>query len=195
MRLIIGPMVCINIAKRRLPIFAFIISSIGAICVIMSSPPPPPPRPANCAFAGIDVSVNNSSSVAAWQTTLSAPVMVLFLMRRRPRTRRHWDAWGEARNGRRADLCERSRCLASQRFLHGQHAQIHLRVHVGCDLVRQHVGGPYEAGAAIARVKDLGRGAVLPDAFADDGVDQPPLVVVAVDHDLARYGAVGECHD
>jgi hypothetical protein len=33
--------------KRRLPIFAFIISSIGAICVIMSSPPPPPPKPAN----------------------------------------------------------------------------------------------------------------------------------------------------
>ena len=77
MRLIIGPMVCIIMAKRRLPIFAFIISSIGAIWVIMSSPPPPPPKPANWAFAGIVVSVNSSSSVAAWQTTLSAPVMVL----------------------------------------------------------------------------------------------------------------------
>ncbi len=55
MRLIIGPMVCISMAKRRLPIFAFIISSIGAIWVIMSSPPapPPPPKPANCAFAGV----------------------------------------------------------------------------------------------------------------------------------------------
>ena len=41
MRLIIGPMVCIIAAKRRLPIFAFIISSIGAICVIISWPPPP----------------------------------------------------------------------------------------------------------------------------------------------------------
>ena len=65
MRPIIGPMVCIIMPKRRLPIFAFIISSIGAICVIMSSPPPPPPKPANCALAGIDVRVNSKSSVAA----------------------------------------------------------------------------------------------------------------------------------
>ena len=36
MWLIIGPMVCIIMPKRRLPIFAFIISSIGAIWVIMS---------------------------------------------------------------------------------------------------------------------------------------------------------------
>jgi hypothetical protein len=63
MRLIIGPMVCIIVAKRRLPIFAFIISSIGAIWVIMSPPPPPPP--ANCAFAGIEVRVNSKSSAAA----------------------------------------------------------------------------------------------------------------------------------
>ncbi len=77
-------MVCIIMAKRRLPIFAFIISSIGAICVIMSSPPPPPPppKPPNWAFAGIDVSVNNSSSVAAWHTTLSAPVMAKLHVRR-----------------------------------------------------------------------------------------------------------------
>ena len=63
MRLIIGPMVCIIMAKRRLPIFAFIISSIGAICVIMSWPPPAA-EPANCAFAGIEVRVNSKSSVA-----------------------------------------------------------------------------------------------------------------------------------
>ena len=69
-------MVCISIAKRRLPIFAFIISSIVAIWVIMS-PPPAPPIPANWALAGIVVSVNSSSSVAAWHTTLSAPVMGL----------------------------------------------------------------------------------------------------------------------
>ena len=62
MPLIIGPMVCIIMAKRRLPIFAFIISSIGAIWVIMSSPPPPPPKPANWAFAGIVVSVNSSTA-------------------------------------------------------------------------------------------------------------------------------------
>ncbi len=76
MRLIIGPMVCISMAKRRLPIFAFIISSIGAIWVIMSSPPaPPPPKPANCAFAGVLAKENSSSTAAAWQITLSAPFM------------------------------------------------------------------------------------------------------------------------
>jgi hypothetical protein len=36
---------------------------------------------------------------------------------------------------------------------------------------------------------------VLFDAFADDGVDQPPLVVVAIDQDLARHRAVCERHD
>ena len=74
MRLIIGPMVCIIMAKRRLPIFAFIISSIGAIWVIMSSPPAPPP-PRNCAFAGELATENSSSTAAAWQITLSAPLM------------------------------------------------------------------------------------------------------------------------
>ncbi|UCF54617.1 MAG: hypothetical protein JSV48_10440 [Bradyrhizobium sp.] len=74
MRLIIGPMVCIMMAKRRLPIFAFIISSIGAIWVIMSSPPAPPP-PRNCALAGVLATDNNSSTAAAWQITLSAPLM------------------------------------------------------------------------------------------------------------------------
>ena len=72
-------MVCIIMAKRRLPIFAFIISRIGAICVIIS-PPPPPLRPCNWAFTGTDVSVNSNSSVAAWHTTLSAPVMVSLLL-------------------------------------------------------------------------------------------------------------------
>ena len=67
-------MVCISIAKRRLPIFAFIISSIGAIWVIMSSPPAPPP-PRNCAFAGTLEIENSSSTAAAWQITLSAPLM------------------------------------------------------------------------------------------------------------------------
>src|ERR1035438_7073647 len=77
MPLIIGPMVCIIMAKRRLPILAFIISSIGAIWVIMSPPPPPPPpKPANWAFAGALVRVNSSSTVAAWQMTLSAPFIV-----------------------------------------------------------------------------------------------------------------------
>ena len=65
-------MVCIIMPKRRLPIFAFIISSIGAIWVIMS----PPPGPPNWALAGPVVRVNSKSSVAAWHTTLSAPVMV-----------------------------------------------------------------------------------------------------------------------
>ncbi|MGY3353849.1 hypothetical protein ACVWZK_000512 [Bradyrhizobium sp. GM0.4] len=74
MRLIIGPMVCIIMPKRRLPILAFIISSIGAIWVIMSSPPAPPP-PKNCAFAGALEIENISSTAAAWQITLSAPLM------------------------------------------------------------------------------------------------------------------------
>jgi hypothetical protein len=70
-RLIIGPMVCINAPKRRLPILAFIISSIGAIWVIMSPPPPPlPPTPPNWAFAGKVVTVNSSSSVAIWHASL-----------------------------------------------------------------------------------------------------------------------------
>jgi hypothetical protein len=86
-------MVCIIMAKRRLPIFAFIISSIGAIWVIMSSPPPPPP---NWAFAGADVSVNNTNSVAAWQITLSAPFMVLLLTCAAPRKRCQPDAPTEA---------------------------------------------------------------------------------------------------
>ncbi len=99
---IIGPMVCIIMAKRRLPIFAFIISSIGAICVIMSSPlPPPPPKPANWAFAGIVVSVNSSRSVAAWHTTLSAPVMANSSVRRA--------AGKAARSGRTGRGWERAR--------------------------------------------------------------------------------------
>jgi len=43
---------------------------------------PPPPKPANWAFAGIVVSVNSSRRVAAWHTTLSAPVMAKLLVRR-----------------------------------------------------------------------------------------------------------------
>jgi hypothetical protein len=71
-------MVCITMAKRRLPIFAFIISSIGAIWVM--SPSPPSPKPVNWAFAGAEVRVSeNTSSVAAWHTILLAPVMVLLL--------------------------------------------------------------------------------------------------------------------
>ena len=58
---IIGPMVCIIIANRFLPILAFIISSIGAIWVIMSWSPPPPP---NCAFAGAAVATASNSASA-----------------------------------------------------------------------------------------------------------------------------------
>src|SRR5258708_3204828 len=58
--LLLGPMVCIIMPKRRLPILAFIISSMGANWVIMS--PPPPPKPPNWAFAGAVVRVNNTSS-------------------------------------------------------------------------------------------------------------------------------------
>jgi hypothetical protein len=86
--------------KRRLPIFAFIISSIGAIWVIMSPSPPPPPKPPNWAFAGADVRVNSSSTVAAWQTTLSAPVMVSLLACVAPQEAAQPDARGEAREGR-----------------------------------------------------------------------------------------------
>src|SRR6267154_3266394 len=75
-RLIIGPMVCIIMPNRRLPILAFIMLSIGAIWVIMSSPPPPPP---NWALAGTVERVNSSSSVAAQHASLSARVMVLLL--------------------------------------------------------------------------------------------------------------------
>ena len=72
---------------------------------------------------------------------------------------------------------------------------IHLRVHVGRDLIRQHVGDPHKAGAPVAFGEHLNRSAVLLDAFADDGIDQPPLRVVAIDQDFARHRAVGKRHD
>ena len=74
--------------------------------------------------------------------------------------------------------------------MHGGETQIHLRVHVGRDLVRQHVRDPHEAGAPVAFGEHLRGSAVLLDTLADDGVDQPPLAVVAIDQDLARHRAV-----
>src|SRR5262249_33411281 len=153
MRLIIGPMVCIIMAKRRLPIFAFIISSIGAIWVIMS-PPPPPPKPANWAFAGIVVSVNSSKSVAAWHTTLSALVMAKLLVRRAARgsgaVRTHGARLGAGAHA----ICEKDhrdlRSLPPERLLHGGKAELHLPFHVGGELMRQHVRDPDEAGARFA---------------------------------------------
>jgi hypothetical protein len=112
-RLIIGPMVCISMAKRRLPIFAFIISSIGAIWVIMS-PPPAPPSPANWALAGIVVSVNSSSSAAAWHTTLSAPVMALLPEAPAPRKRRHPDAIAPRLGSSRARFREKDHVPAQR---------------------------------------------------------------------------------
>src|SRR5262245_19509263 len=217
MRLIIGPMVCIIMAKRRLPIFAFIISSIGAIWVIMSSPPPPLPKPANWAFAGIVVSVNSSSSAAAWHTTLSAPVMAKLLVRRAARrsgaVRTHgarleagegafcekdhtrlWTAAG-ADDGIAVRAVKCSGCVAPQRLLHCRRAEIHLHVHVGRNRVRQHVGDPHQAAAVIAFGEHLRRRAVVCQTLALDGIDLPPLLVVAIDQHLARHRAVGKRHD
>src|SRR4029450_11174060 len=162
MRLIIGPMVCIIMAKRRLPIFAFIISSIGAIWVIMSSPPPAPPKPANWAFAGIVVSVNSSKSVAALHTTLSAPVMAKLLVRRAARgsgaVRTHGARLGAGAHA----ICEKDhtglRGLPSKALLHGGEGPLHLPFHVGGELMRQHVRDPDEAGARFAFGKHLGGG-------------------------------------
>ena len=73
--LIIGPIVCIIMAKRRLPIFAFIISSIGAIWAIMS--PPVPPSGANCALAGAGAIEIARNSAAVRHALPRAPIMVL----------------------------------------------------------------------------------------------------------------------
>src|SRR5215470_15638512 len=161
MRLIIGPMVCIIMAKRRLPIFGFIISSIGAIWVIMSSPPPPP-KPTNCAFAGIVVSVNSSKSVAAWHTTLSAPVMAKLLVRRAARgsgaVRTHGARLGAGAHA----ICEKDhrglRGLSPEALVHGRKPEFHLPFHVGGELMRQHVCDPDEAAARFAFGKHLGGG-------------------------------------
>src|SRR5437773_1680301 len=195
MRLIIGPMVCIIMAKRRLPIFAFIMSSIGAIWVIMSSPPPPPPKPANWALAGIVVSVNSSKSMAAWHTTLSAPVMVKLLVRRAARGSGAVRTHGARLGAGRRPICEKDhtglRGLSPEALLHRRKAELHLPFHVGGELMRQHVRDPDEAAARLAFGKHLGGGAVLRQAFALDGVDQPPALVVAVDQYFARHRAVG----
>ena len=58
--------------------------------------------------------------------------------------------------------------------------------------MRQNVDGP-EQPAAIVAVRDhLHRGAVLFDPFADDRIDQPLSLVVAIDQQLAGAGAIGK---
>src|ERR1700722_398193 len=202
MPLIIGPMVCIIMAKRRLPILAFIISSIGAIWVIISPPPPPPPppRPANWALAGAVVSVNSKSSVAAWHTTLSAPVMDLLLACAS-------SAGGGANRTHVSRLaagggafCEKDhigalRGVAAQRFPHGQRRLVHLGINIGRDFVGQDVDDPDQARARFSVGDHLNRRAVLFDPLADHRKDQPPTHLVASDQQFARYRAVGEGHD
>src|ERR1700682_3736889 len=167
--LIIGPMVCINMPKRRLPILAFIISSIGAIWVIMS-PPPPPPKPPNWALAGADVRVNSSSTVAAWQTTLSAPVMVFA-----PRVRSSAVSGANRTHAARLEtdgsaFCEKDhvgagalRRVAPQCLLHRQRGLIHLAIDVRRDFIGQHIDDPDQPGAAVAIGYHLHRRAVLFD--------------------------------
>ena len=58
-----------------------------------------------------------------------------------------------------------------------------------------HVDDPDQPAARLAIGKHLHRGAVLLDALADRGIDQPPPGVVAIDQELARHRAVGEGHD
>src|ERR1700722_16984341 len=201
MPLIIGPMVCIIMAKRRLPILAFIISSIGAIWVIISPPPPPPPpRPASWALAGAVVSVNSKSSVAAWHTTLSAPVMDLLLACAS-------SAGGGANRTHVSRLtagggafCEKDhigalRAVAAQRFPHGQRHLVHLRINIGRDFVGQDVDDPDQPRARFSVGDPLNRRAVLFDPLADHRKDQPPTRLVAIDQQFARHRAVGEGHD
>ena len=61
--------------------------------------------------------------------------------------------------------------------------------------MRQHVDDPGQPAAAVAFGRYLHRGAVLLDPFADDGIDQPPPRVVAIDQQFARHRAVGKRHD
>src|SRR6516164_6015307 len=79
--------------------------------------------------------------------------------------------------------------------LHRRRALVHLATDVGRDLMRQHVDDPDYAAARIAIGDDLHRGAVLLHALADDGIDQPPSRIVAIDQKLARHHAVGKRDD
>jgi O-antigen/teichoic acid export membrane protein len=82
--------------------------------------------------------------------------------------------------------------VAPEILLHRQRAQIHLAVDVRRDLIRQYVGDPHHAAAALAVGEDLDRRAVLLHPRADDGVDQPLARIVHGDQQFLRDIAIGE---
>src|SRR5258707_14949346 len=70
-----------------------------------------------------------------------------------------------------------------------------MAVDIGHDLVGQAVEDPDEPRGRLAIGRYLHRRAVLFYPLADNGIDQPPPRLVAIDQQLARHRAVGKGHD